>query len=78
MCKSKSNQLGDELRVDKTTRVEFKLTVIFVPVLDLVVEMLHALGNLLFVDRVVDVEVVQVGVAHVGLSVLVQFSRARH
>ena len=43
---------------------------------DFVVEVLHALGHFLLVDRVVNVAIVQVGGAHVGLAVLVQFGRA--
>ncbi len=43
---------------------------------DFVVEVLHALGHFLLIDRVVNVAIVQVGVAHVGLAVLVQFGRA--
>ena len=59
-------------------RLEITLTVVFVLVFDLVVEVLHALGHLLLVDGVVDVEVVQVGIAQIGLLVLVQFGRAGH
>ena len=55
-----------------------KLTVIFVLVFDLVVEVLDALGHLLLVDRVVNVEIVQIGIGHVGFAVLVQLGRARH
>lgn len=43
---------------------------------DLVVEVFHTLGHLLLVDGVVDVEVVQVGIAQVGLFVLVQLGSA--
>ena len=53
-------------------------TWIAVLVLDLVVEVFDALGHLLLVDGVVDVEVVQVGVGQVGVAVLAQLGRAGH
>ena len=54
-----------------------QLTVIFVLVLDLVVEVLDDLGDLL-VERVENVEIVQVEIGHVGFAFLVQLGRARH
>jgi hypothetical protein len=47
-------------------------------VFDLVVEMLDAFRDFFFIDRVINVEVVEIGVAHVGFAVLVQLGRARH
>ena len=44
-------------------------------VFDLVVEVLDALGDLLLVDRVVNVEIV--GIGHVGLAFLL-LGRTRH
>ena len=53
-------------------------TWIAVLVLDLVVEVFDALGHLLLVDGVVDVEVMQIRISLIGLFVLVQLGSARY
>lgn len=65
-------------RFESCQRQTIAHTIIFILVLDLVVEVLDALGHLFFVDRVIDVEIVEIGVAHVGFPVLVQLGRARY
>ena len=67
-----------QTRSSSTQSAEDSLTLFPIFVLDFIVEVFDALGHLLLVDGVIDIEVVQIGVALVCLSIFVQFSCARH